>query len=201
MNRDAARVWTGVLSVLIAATAWPPAVAAAPQPQTVGVVDFYTPTPLPVVVGAVPETVVADELSGLLSHAGGPDVTVVPRATMERAEAAMAWRGEDALRFARLEQLARAVGAGRLVVGWILTLSAGGGGNGDVPTPDGNGMPIAQAVVLVQVFDAAQGRIVAEMRHGATAVGTVPSLLVEQVLGEALEPTVPWLLRIIAAPS
>jgi hypothetical protein len=189
-----------IVIVLVALGAWPLAAGAAPQPQTVGVVDFYAPTPLAVIGGVVPEIAAADELSGLLSRAAGPDVTVISRATMERAEAAMGWREPDALRFGRLAQLAQAVDASRLVVGWIPSFSSGGG-SGDIPAPDGNGMPIAQAAVVIQVFDAAQGRIVAETRSGATTIGALPSILIEQVLREAVEPTVPWLLRTITAPS
>ena len=175
------------------------AVAAAP-PVLVGVVDFYAPTPLPVIGAVIPERAAADELAALLTRGAAGAVVVVPRAMVGRAEATMRWRTQDVLSFARLADLARAVGVGRLVVGWIPTLSVEGSGT-ELFDPDGNGMPLAQASVVVQVFDSAEGRIVAQTTRSASAIGIVPAILVRDVLRNALAPTVPWLVTQLAPVS
>ncbi|HYM67970.1 MAG TPA: hypothetical protein VEZ44_00095 [bacterium] len=194
------RRWHRYVAVLVGALGLCTVVAAAAVPPvSVGVVDFYAPTPLPVIGAVIPERTAAAELAALLARVAA-GVAVVPRATVGRAEAAMGWRTQDALSFARLADLARAVGAGRLVVGWIPTLSLGGAGNERL-VPNGNGMPLAQASVVVQVFDAGQGRIVAETSRSASAIGIVPAILVRDVLRNALAPTVPWLVTQLTPAS
>lgn len=172
---------------------------AAAAAGTVGVVDLYAPSPLAVIGSVIPERTAADELSAFLARAGN-GVTVVPRATVAQAERAMGWREQDALSFDRLSALARAAGADRLVVGWIRTLSMGGAGS-EPMVPDGNGVRLAQAAVVVQVFDAGQGRIVAERSAAGTAIGVVPEVLVRDVLRNALAPAVPWLVTQLAPAS
>ncbi|HXX37657.1 MAG TPA: hypothetical protein VEP50_05815 [bacterium] len=184
------RAGTGIAGLVVAASLLHAAVASAAA-TTVGVVDFYAPTPVPVIGAVIPERTAADELSALLAHAGS--VTVVSRAEVARAETAMGWRPESVLSFGQLGALARAVGADRLVVGWITMLSVPGAGGAPL-VPDGNGIPLAQAAVVVQVFDTGQGRIVAETRQSASDVGVVPEILVRDVLRNALAPAVPWLL-------
>lgn len=174
--------------------------AAAAPPVSVGVIDFYAPTPLPVIGAVIPERTAAEELTALLVRGAAGGVAVVPRAAVGRAEAAMGWRTQDALSFARLADLARALGVGRLVVGWIPMLSIGGAGDERL-VPNGNGMPLAQASVVVQVFDAGQGRIVAETSRSASAIGIVPAILVRDVLRNALAPTVPWLVAQLTPAS
>jgi len=170
--------------------------AAATPPASVAVVEFYSPTPLPVVDTVIPEQTAADELAALLADRAG-SLAVVPPATAAQAEASLRWRSEDALSFTRLADLARVIGASRLVVGWISTLSLEGMTN----LPDGNGMPLAQASVIVQIFDAGQGRVVAETRGSASTVGVVPAILVRDVLRDALAPTVPWLISQLSPTS
>jgi hypothetical protein len=54
-------------------------------------------------------------------------------------------------------------------------------------------------VVVVQVFDAAQGRIVAETRAEGNGLGALTSLVAEQTLHEALQPTVSFLLSTLTS--
>ncbi len=173
--------------------------AAAAAGSSVGVVDFYAPSPLPLIGSVIPERTAADELSAFLARAGN-GVTVVPRATVVQAERTMGWREQDALKFDRLSALARAAGADRLVVGWIRTLNLGGAGN-EPRVPSGNGMRLAQAAVVVQVFDAGQGRLVAERSAAGTAIGVVPEVLVRDVLRNAIAPAVPWLVTQLTPAS
>ncbi len=170
-----------------------PAGAASSGVKTLGVVDFYAITPLGSFEGSFPERFAADDLSELLARAGADRLTVIPRGVVRRAEASIAWRNEDALRFDRLETLARAVGADQLVIGWITMLDVETGGGHD------GGPPTADVSVAVQVFDAAQGRIVAETRRSASLLfsGT-RTLLEEQSLHLVLTPTVPWLITTLA---
>jgi hypothetical protein len=190
----------GARAAILAAAIGLCAGTAAAVPAAVGVVDFYAPTPLPLIGAVIPERAAADELTGLLVRGSAGGVAVVPRATMVRAEGAMGWREYDALSFARLVDLAHAAGVDRLVVGWIPTLNVEGP-EIEPFNPDGNGMPIAQASVVVQVFDATQGRIVAQTTRSASAVGIVPAILVRDVLRNALAPTVPWLVTQLAPAS
>ncbi|HLJ60978.1 MAG TPA: hypothetical protein VKZ50_14735 [bacterium] len=193
---------TGVgLATLVGMLGLCAAVAAgATAPVSVAVVDFYAPTPLPVIGAVIPERAAADELATLLARGAAGGIAVVPQAAVGRAEASIHWRTQDALSFSRLADLAGALGVGRLVVGWIPLLSVAGNGN-EPFEPDSNGMPIAQASVVVQVFDAGQGRIVAETSHSASAVGIMPAILVRDVLRNALAPTVPWLVTQLAPAS
>lgn len=119
---------------------------------------------------------------------------MTPRGVVRRAEASIAWRNEDALRFDRLETLARAAGADQLVIGWITMLNVDMGGSHD------GGPPTADVSVVVQVFDATQGRIVAETRRSAFPLlfGT-RTLLEEQSLHLVLMPTVSWLITAAGA--
>ncbi|GEM_PF-1176071 len=162
---------------------------AATTERVVGVVDFYAPTPLAVIDGVIPERTAADDLSAMLARRGH-GMTVVPRATVLKAEGTMGWREEDALSFDRLVQLGGILGADRLIVGWITTWSVGG----ETTTPDGDGMPFAQASVLVQIFDPGERRLLAERTYSGSSVGMMPGSLTQIVLHNVLAPVVPWLL-------
>jgi hypothetical protein len=182
------------LAVLLAIVGLQAPAGAAPSGvTTLGVVDFYAIAPLGSFEGSFPERFAADDLSELLTRAGADRLTVTPRGVVRRAEASIGWRNEDALRFDRLETLARAVGADQLVLGWITMLDVETGGSHD------GGPPTADVSVVVQVFDAAQGRIVAETRRSAFPLlfGT-RTLLEEQSLHLVLTPTVPWLITTLA---
>ncbi len=180
-----------------------PSIAAPARVPVVGVVDFYAPTPLGVFDGFTPERFAADDVAALLARRAGDRVTVIPRSQVVRAEEALRWRGDDVLHFDRLVALGRSLGADRLVVGWITLLSVEAGGGHTVPLPDGdgNGVPTAEARVVVQVFDVAQGRLVAETRQWASAVGFVRYRLAEEVLRKALAPAVPALWGPLVAPA
>jgi hypothetical protein len=107
---------------------------AAPAARMVGVVDFYTPSPLGA-FGIAPERFAADDLSTLLAQAAAGRFVVVPRAEMARAQAAMRWENLDNLNFARLRAIAGAVGADSVVVGWIQLLAVVGAGVKAVRSP------------------------------------------------------------------
>jgi len=178
--------------LLVLAGLHPTADAASPGAGTVGVVDFFTPTPLGAFEGGFPERFAADDLSRLLIHAGDDRVAVTPRAAVRRAEASLEWRNEDVLRFDRLEALARAIGADRLVIGWITMLVIDTGGSHE------GGPHEADVSVVVQVFDATQGRIVAETGGWAYTVLGTRTILAERGLHLALAPIVPWVLATLA---
>jgi hypothetical protein len=181
--------WQGVavlLFLITAASRSGPADTAAATVRTVGVVDFYSPTPLGA-FGFVPERFAADELSTLLAQSGAGQLAFVPRDSMEKAEASVGWQNIDVLHFGRLRVLAQAAGANALVVGWIplLVVRAGGGGGGF--PPNGSGPPMADTNLVLQVFDAAQGRLVGETRQSASVLlATTRDLLAKQVLHDAL---------------
>jgi hypothetical protein len=145
--------------------------------HTVAVALFYAPTPVTTYTGVVPEDYVAADLSTLLAASSAGRLTVVPRDRVKAAEYALRWRTDDALRFGRLQQLAAAVGADRVVVGWIRQLTVEGNGGGGGPDFDlgggAGGLITGLAVVEYQVFDAAQGRIVYETESEGHAVGGV----------------------------
>jgi hypothetical protein len=196
------RYWRGgrallCLAVLLAVMGLQAPAGAAPSGvNTLGVVDFYAIAPLGSFEGSSPERFAADDLSELLTRAGADGLTVTPRGVVRRAEASIAWRNEDALRFDRLQTLARAAGADQLVIGWITMLNVDTGGSHD------GGPPTADVSVVVQVFDATQGRIVAETRRSAFPLlfGT-RTLLEEQSLHLVLMPTVSWLITAAGADA
>lgn len=177
------------LCFVVAAAALAGVPAARAADRTVAVALFYAPTPLTTYVGVVPEEYASAALSDRLAAASGGHFSVVPPARVRVEEAALRWRGADALRFARLGELARAAGADRLVVGWIqsLVLDRLGGGMGTDFSAggDGGGALDGMAVVTVQIFDAPQGRIVYEGRVTGYAVGAAASRVVEATLDDA----------------
>jgi len=189
------------LAVVVA----PPAAGAAGGPLKVGVVDFYAPTPLPPFSGVFPERFLADDLTALLAREAGDRLVVIPRDAVERSEREMRWSEADVLHFARLRALASALGADRLVVGWIPLLSVDeGSGGGGGRTSDGGGGPGITRVdisLVIQVFDAGQGRIVDEARFDRQDAGGPRSQLVQRAMDNALRPAIPALLdRLIVRP-
>jgi hypothetical protein len=175
-----------LLFVMMAVSLFGHTGAAAPAAGMVGVVDFYAPTPLGP-FGFAPEQFAADELSKLVIQARAGRLTVVSRQSMERAEASLGWQGVDVLHFDRLGALARAVGANALIVGQILLLDNLDGGR----TPPGASV---DTNLRLQIFDAAQGRMVAETRQSASLVAPLDrDLRTKQVLHDALVRAVPLL--------
>jgi len=181
--------WNGVIVTLALAVGGtlPGNAGAAPASRSVGVVDFYAPTPLGAFSGLVPERFAADDFSKMLSGAAAGRFAVIPRAAVGRAETALHWRDADVLRFDRLRALADAAGADWLLVGWISHLVISEGGSGTTMPPDDGGPPMADASLVVQVFDAAQGRVVAETQRSTYDLGGGRTILVERVLHHALE--------------
>jgi len=168
---------------------WPKA-GAGPAAPVVAVVDFYALSPVGPIAGVVPEWFAADDLSRMLAQAGVDRLTVLPRGSVQQAERDLAWRDADVLRYARLSALAERLHADRLVVGWIRQLTLGLDSH-SVDFPSLGGGPIlASAVVVVQIFDAAQGRIVAQTQTEGDAIGSIRPFLAETVLHRALVPAV-----------
>jgi hypothetical protein len=98
------------------------------------VVDFYAATPLGSFEGSVPERFAAKDLSDQLVGAGAGRIAVVSRRVVRQAEISVGWRTEDALRFDRLQTVARVIGADQLIVGWITLLTVDGGADHGGPT-------------------------------------------------------------------
>jgi hypothetical protein len=187
-----------ILAAMIGLFATPGAPAAV---QTVGVVDFYALRTHASFGRATPTRFAADELSRMLAGASEGRFVVAERATMEQAEIQLGWQGDDVLRFARLGTLARAVNADQLVVGWITLLAVSVGGNGSKPPDGGNGPPTALSNVVLQVFDAAQGRIVSETHESGFAMGAGPHILQEWALQRAMAPAVAPLVATIMSQT
>ncbi len=165
------------------------ATRAATEPSALGVVDFYAIVPVETVTGVVPQATAADELSALLARASDSRYTVIPRRAMGEGEAALQWQESDVLRFTRLQALASRVHADRLVVGWIEVLAVGDGSAGTgFPRVAERGTPTGFASLVVQVFDASRGRIVAEVKGTGYAQGLVRARITEAVLENALQP-------------
>jgi hypothetical protein len=176
------------------------ATRAAIEPSALGVVDFYAIVPVEAVSGVVPQRTAADELSGLLTRAGDSRYTVIPRRTMAEGEAALNWQESDVLHFNRLQALARRVNADRLVLGWIETLTVGGGSTGREIPRVSEGHPMdGFASLVVQLYDASHGRIIAEVRGTGYAQGVVRLRVTEQVLDKALQPLAAALLLALPA--
>jgi hypothetical protein len=183
---------------LIALCATAP-VGAQPAAQSVGVVDFYSPTPLPP-FNFTPERYAADDLSALLSRGAAPYI-VIPRATIAQAQAAMRWQEVDVLHFDRLRALAAAVGANRLIVGWIPLLVVHQGG-GVFPSGGDAAPRSADVNLVIQVFDAAQGRLTAERRFAASILGPPTRDLVgQEVLDRALRSAAPAIAPLLTEPA
>lgn len=168
---------------------------------TLGVVDFYALSPIDAVAGVIPERAAADDLSTMLARAGNGQFTVIPRAELQQAEADVRWHEADVLRFERLRELAQRVGADRLVVGWLeMSVGKGGGSGGGMPRTSDSDQYDGFTSLVVQVFDAGQGRIVAQRASSASTQGLVRPRVVEQVLHLALEPLVKSLLSSLTPP-
>ena len=175
--------------LVLSVPAAPPHAAAAAVPA-VGVVDFYAISPISYLDGLFPERFAADDLSAMLARAGAGRIAVLPRRDVQEAERALAWQNSDAIRFGPLSDLARRLHADRLVVGWIKQLTLDRGGGDQIPRGGGGGGVEAHTFLQVQVFDAAQGRIVWGAQSEDFAMGIVAYLTAEEVLHRALAPTV-----------
>jgi hypothetical protein len=151
---------------------------------------FYAPTPLAAVPELIPEEYASADMSARLAAASAGRLAVVPRAQVKAKENALHWREADALRFARLGELAQAVGADRVVVGWIRQLAldrlGGSGTNVDIGGGGGGGLIDGLAVVVVQVFDASRGRIVYQTQVEGHAMGGLPTQVAQQAVDDAV---------------
>lgn len=194
MTSNAAAAVLSFLLVLLPAAPLPPA-GALPRVIKVGVVDFYAVSPLGAYSGIIPERLAADQLSALLERSGGGRFDVISRAAMQEAEGTMRWQSADVLHFDRLRALGRAVGADKLMVGWITQLavqSGGGGANRSSADGGGDGPPSAFARVVLQVFDEAQGRLIASTEQWADVTyGSIRALLAARALQVVLERAIP----------
>jgi hypothetical protein len=165
----------------------PPAASAAqaaPAVPVVGVVDFYSPGPLPwATFDVVPERYAADDLAASLARIANGRFAVLPREAVRQAEKTMSWRTDDVLHYGRMRELAGRLQASRLVVGWIRELSLASGGSDEFPIS-----PVSTATVIVQVFDAAQGRLVTETRESAAEAFATASDILHRALQPAVAP-------------
>lgn len=190
------RILAAVLGLAVALA--PGAAGAAGGPLKVAVVDFYAPTPLTTFSGVFPERFLADDLTALLAREAGDRLVVIPRDAVQRSERETQWSGADVLHFDRLRALAGALGADRLVVGWIPLLSVDeGSGGGAGRASDGGGGPGITRIdisLVIQVFDAGQGRIVNEARYDRQDAGGPRSELALRTMDNALRPAIPALL-------
>jgi hypothetical protein len=157
--------------------------------HTVAVALFYAPTPLAPVPELIPEEYASADMSARLAAASA-GLAVVPRAQVKAEENALHWREADVLRFARLGELAQAVGADRVVVGWIRQLAldrlGGNGTNLDIGGGGGGGLIDGLAVVVVQVFDAPRGRIVYQTQVEGHGTGGLPTQVAQQAVDDAV---------------
>jgi curli biogenesis system outer membrane secretion channel CsgG len=188
-HRRIAGLIAGSLAAALAAAVSPAGPASAAD-HTVAVALFYAPTPVATYSGLVPEEYASADISTRLAAGSAGRFAIVPRDHVRAEESGLRWREWDALRFARLGELARAVGADRLVVGWIQSLVldrlGGGGNNFDVGGGDGGGVLAALAVVIVQVFDASEERIVYQTKVEGHALGAIPAQVVQSALDDAV---------------
>lgn len=185
-----------IIAVAFALASSTPTVgSAAARGSGIGVVDFYA-GPLRPLEGIVPETLAADDLAALVAHSAGAQVTVIPRATVREAESAIRWQGSDVLRFARLQELARALDADFLLVGRIDRLDLDRGSGGGAQTRARH-LTTGFAAVTVQVFDPRQGRLVSQVEQSAYEVGIVDARVAERLIRRVVEATVPSILPII----
>ncbi len=166
--------------------AWRPAAGA---DHTVAVALFYAPTPVTTYSGLTPEEYASEGLSARLAAGSAGRFAVVSRDRVRADEGGLRWREWDALRFARLGELARAAGADTVVVGWIDSLVVehlGGGRTGLDMGGDGGGVMSATAVITVQTFDASQGRIVYQTKVAGHALGAAAVYVLERALDDAV---------------
>jgi hypothetical protein len=171
--------------------------AVASSVPSVGVCDFYALTPVPPVSGVIPEEFAADDFSAALAARANERYHVIARPSVRAAERDIRWRGSDVLSYGRLTELARRLHSDRLVVGWIRELVNAS----DVVVDGGNGPIQGSADVTVQVFDATQGRVIAETQGRGDALGAVRGAVTEEVLSRAVEATIPAISPALAQPS
>lgn len=157
------------------------------------IVDFYDVSTARLAFD-FPERFAADDLAASLTattatasrtSTRGEGLTVISRVEVQAAESAMDWREDDVLRFGRLKALAGALNADWLVIGRITALNVQWAGDG----PNEN-----VASVVVQVFDAAEGRIIAETQQSASSInigGGDPG----ELLHRALLAANPWVVQ------
>jgi hypothetical protein len=176
-----------------------PSPLGAPQ-RTAAVVDFYVLSPVPFVDGLFPGRFVADTITGMLPQASHDDIVVIHRRDVRRAEQEVDWQDSDVLRFARLSELGRAMHADRLVVGWIERLDLSDGGV-RIGFPRIRSHPVSGfATVRIQVFDVAQGRIVAQAAGSAYGMGMTLLFAAEQALRDAAARALPGVIAHLLAP-
>lgn len=179
----------GLCAAVVAALLlpWRPATAG---DRTVAVALFYAPTPVNTYNGTVPEEYASADMSARLAAASAGRFAVVSRDRVRAQESGLRWQEWDALRYARLGDLAHATGADTVVVGWIQSLVldrfGGGGRTFDPGGGEGGGTLAATATVLVEVFDASQGRIVYQTKVNGYSLGAIPYVVIQAALDDAV---------------
>jgi hypothetical protein len=166
-------------ATLLAGSHRPPIVAS--QVRSIAVLDFSTSGTMPSISGLTPGRFAADDLSQTLAGITHRLLTVIPRKTIRDAEASLNWQSADLLRFDRLAELARRVGADHLFVGRIESLITQTQGRSSL----GGNMSRADASVRLQVFDAAQKRLLGSALGSGLGLGPSQQVAAQQALHQA----------------
>ncbi|HKX19846.1 MAG TPA: hypothetical protein VJT33_17730 [bacterium] len=165
----------GVLPARPAVSA-PMPVAPADRP-IVAVADFYSPGALPLAVVTDLERYAGDVLTGLLVRAGGGALTVLPRSEVLTQQRALTWRSRDALNYGRLEALARALHADRVMLGWITRVTVF---RQDILAFN------AEVALNIQMFQARDGRIVWQRETNGFGLSGSPDFAAQIALQRGL---------------
>ena len=201
-RRQCLPICAAIGSILFAGAS-PGSVVAADR--TVAVALFYAPTPVNTYNGIAPEEYASADMSARLAASSAGRFAVVARERVRAQESGLRWQEWDALRYARLGELAHAAGADTIVVGWIQSLVldrfGGGGHNFSMGGGEGGGVLSAVTVVVAQVFDASQGRIVHQTKVDGHALGAVPMIVVQGALDDAVRRAVAQLAGPLTALS
>jgi len=178
-RRGVLRLWSAgiVVAMLLAQYLSLPVIAS--QLRSVAVVDFSMTGRAPSISGLTPGRFAADDLSQMLAGVKHRPLTIIPRETVRDAETSLNWQIADLLRFDRLAELARRVGADHLFVGRIESLIA------QAQRMSGGNMSRVDASVRVQVFDAAQKRFVGNALGSGLGMGPSQRVAAQQALHQA----------------
>lgn len=191
-----------LLALLVPAGMVAPVGPAQGAERTVAVALFFSPGSLQTLSGLTPQDYASSALSSGLAAAASGRFKVTPRPEVRAAEQRLGWHEQDALRFAKLAELGRTVGADVVVVGWVRTLDIGTTGGGKTGTSGGDGargLMVGLAQCVLQVFDVRQGRLVYETTASGHAAGGTAVGVAERSLNDAIAQGVPALIPVIAA--
>lgn len=176
-RRFAPRAAAGILLAACALAAAFGTSARAEDRPIIGIADFYSIQPEPVLLLLDPEQYSADVSAGVLIRAGGSAITVLPRGEVRDAERKLNWHTRDALNFTRLQVLGQAIQADRLIVGWITRM---------VIYRQDFALFSSDASINTQVFDTRQGRIVWQQETTGSGQAGSPDFALQIALDRAV---------------